>query len=135
MPEGYVRRVLTRGGAFAGACAVTGLVLALQAGTFSAGAIVAAFSLAALFAPFGLIDAFVVPAPRSRPARLARIAAAALLLLALTALWQWRAFSAVPADLQTQIVVEAVMRDAAFLGAYLLLEAALHLTPNRRAAA
>ncbi len=124
-------RVATRALAFVGAAGVTGLLLAWQVG-IARGAIVASTYLAMTFAPFGLIDALLVPSPRSRLTRLARIAFLFLLLSVLSVAWQWRALAAVPYDLQVQIGVESLMRNVAFLGAYLLLEALLGLMVRRR---
>ncbi len=121
LPPDYARRVVIRGAAFVAACGVTGLLLALQVGLLR-GTVAAGLTLAALFSPFALVDALLVPTPRSGPARLGRIGLALLMLFGLSAAWQWRAFVAVPPDMQTQIVTEVALRNLAFLGAYLLLE-------------
>ena len=118
----YPRRVLTRAVAFVGAALCTGLLLALQAGVLR-GAFAAATYLAVTFAPVAVIDALLVPRPRTGPTRLARIGLLFALLLGVGALWQWRALAVVPADLQLQIAFEVLLRDIAFLGVYLLLEA------------
>ncbi len=131
IPDGYPRRALTRGAAFIAASGVTGLLLALQVGV-PRGAIPAAIYLVEHLSPFALIDALVVPAPRSGQARMARILLAFLLVFLLSFAWQWRAFIAVPEDLQMQIAVETSMRNVAFLGAYLAIEALLGALIGRR---
>lgn len=127
----FGRRVLVRGGAFIGACLITGVLLALQVG-LPRGAIPAAVYLAAHFAPFALIDALLVPTPRSGLGRLGRIAFSFLILCLLSVAWQWQAFRSVPSDLQVQIAVESLMRNFAFLGAYLLLDVSLSSLWTRR---
>ncbi len=114
-------RALLRIGAFMGACAITAGLLAVQAG-LPGGVVPAALYLAAQFAPFALIDALLVPAPRSGAGRLARIGFAFLLLGLLGTAWNRHALDAVPFDLQLQIAFEIMIRNFALLGVYLLLE-------------
>lgn len=121
MIGGFGRRALLRLGAFLGACVITGVLLALQTG-LPGGAVPAAIYLAAHFAPFALIDALLVPTPRSGAGRLARTGFAFVLLGLLSAAWQRHAIEAVPFNLQMQIAFETLIRNFALLGAYLLLE-------------